>query len=177
MKPRNREPVKARRQINKALFDNGMRHTHINRLLADPDFGALAERILELNPAAQSEAIACIPIAAKVQRLTVANSLLNGLREVAKQRRDYARQAKELGQAVPAGGDTGLVLLEGCGRGKVDQALVREATALLRYAGEEIGEMQAGASVTINNSFAAVDISQVIGVLAGNAPAPPREGS
>lgn len=171
MASKDRRPVRNRRAINEVLFDGGLRHSHIKRLLAEPGFAELAQRIQDLNPAEQTEAIASIPIASKAQRLSVANQLLWSLREVTAQRRTAALEARGLGVKLPPGADTGLVFLDGDSAGKVDTGLVREATMVLRFASEEMGEA-AQIEVNVQQNFAAVDIGQVVSVLCGNAPPP-----
>ena len=168
-KPSNRGPIRARRAVNDLLFENGMRHSAIKRLMADEHFEELADKILELNPTQQRDAIACIPIASKVHRLAEAGALYASLQQVAAQRRGAALRARELGQPVPAGADTGLVHLSGNDAGKIDRDLVRECTLLLRFAAEEVGEVQVSQQTTVN-VFSAAQLGATVAVLCGNLP-------
>lgn len=170
--PGARAAVDQRRDINAFLFDNGLRHSYIKRLKADPDLGKFVDTVQAtyLNPADQARAIASVPLAHKAERLAAIGSLYSGLMDIRVARMEACAIAVELGQPLRPGMATGLMLEDG----RVDADLIKNAAALIRLAAEEMGEVSAGATsitqVAQTNVFTSADLGAVVSVLCGNVP-------
>jgi hypothetical protein len=158
-KPRAREATRRSRDAN-LLFDNGLRHSYIQRLSQHVDLQALCDQLRAgtLTPDQQVAAVASIPIAHRHTRLAEIYGMYAGLQAIVQQRRAAVLAAQEKGAVMPPGADTGLLLPDGT----PDTRLVREAALLLRLAGEEMGEVQVAAQAHVE-----INVQQMIAVLSG----------